>query len=176
MGMIAATALMAAGAGIQAWGALQEGNAAKDAADWQATVQRQNAALRRRQASADEEKHRSEMRQRIGMQRAAEAESGFALAGSALDLLEQTVRHGELDALNIRYAGQLDSRALELGADNAELDGINARRAGRTRAVAALIGGIGQAGGRLASGIGGTTGGTTPATKTWTSGSGAAAP
>ena len=148
MGMIAATALMAAGAGIQAWGALQEGNTAKDAADWQATVQRQNAALRRRQASADEEKHRREMRQRIGMQRAAEAESGFAFEGSALDLMEQTVRNGEMDALNIRYAGQLDSRALELGADNAELEGINAQRAARTRAVASLVSGAATAAGQ----------------------------
>ncbi|MCB2012927.1 MAG: hypothetical protein KDF64_20460 [Geminicoccaceae bacterium] len=147
-GVEVALVMAAAGAGMQAWGQYQQGEAAKDAAEYQATVHRQNAALRRKQASADEEKHRREMRQRIGMQRAAEAESGFAFEGSALDLMEQTVRNGEMDALNIRYAGQLDSRALELGADNAELEGINAQRAARTRAVASLVSGAATAAGQ----------------------------
>ncbi len=143
----AVLAAAVAGAGMQAYGSWQEGNAARGTADYQATIQRQNAALRRKQVASDEDKHRREMRQRIGMQRAAEAESGFAFEGSALDLLEQTVRNGEMDALNIRYSGALDARALELGADNAELDGINAQRAARTRAVGALIAGSAQAAG-----------------------------
>lgn len=80
---------------------------------------RMNAQLLRDQARAefqatalDEAQLRREARFRLGRQQAAQAESGISTVGSAGLLLDQSSVLAELDALNIRYGGQLRARGL----------------------------------------------------------------
>lgn len=80
---------------------------------------RLNAELLRAQAreeqiaaSRDEEAHRRASRIAIGRQVAATGESGIGYGGSAGLLIEQSAVLSELDALNIRYGGELRAKGL----------------------------------------------------------------
>lgn len=122
---------------VQASGTLQQG---RDA--------RMNAALLREQARAegaaaarDEEALRRAARMQIGRQAAAQAEAGIGTSGSAGLLLDQSAVLAELDALNIRYGGQLRARGLL-----AQSRGMQARaRASGLLAGAQLLTGVSRA-------------------------------
>lgn len=80
---------------------------------------RRNAALLRDQArgefnaaAREEEAQRRAARMAIGRQAAAQAEAGIGTSGSAGLLLEQSAVLAELDALNIRYGGELRGKGL----------------------------------------------------------------
>lgn len=70
--------------------------------------QEQNAALKAQQTSQAEEQQRRESRQLLGSQRAAVAQSGVGFGGSSDAIMRQSSAAAELDALNIRYAGDLE--------------------------------------------------------------------
>jgi len=120
----------------------------KQAADYNATIQSQNAAVARQQAGAREEAQRRQARQVLGEQRAALSQAGIGLAGSAADVYGQSAANAELDALNIRYEGELDARGLlaqsELTRYEGKVAGMNAKSAksaGRLDAASALLAG-----------------------------------
>jgi hypothetical protein len=71
-------------------------------------VQRQNARLKGQQTSAAEEAQRRSSRQVLGAERAGIAEAGVGFGGSSLDIMRRSTANAELDALNIRYAGDLE--------------------------------------------------------------------
>jgi hypothetical protein len=64
------------------------------------------------QAARDEEQQRRESAQFLGRQRAALAQSGASAGGTAGLLLDQSAVLAELDALNIRYGGNLRGAGL----------------------------------------------------------------
>ncbi len=72
------------------------------------TNDKNNAALLAQQTGAREEQSRREARQLLGAQRAAIAQSGVGFGGSSADIIRQSTMNSELDALNIRYAGDLE--------------------------------------------------------------------
>lgn len=72
------------------------------------SVAEQNARLTGQQTSAREEQQRRESRQLLGTQRAAIAQSNVGFDGSSADIIRQSSANAELDALNIRYAGELE--------------------------------------------------------------------
>lgn len=110
--MIASTAVQAVGA-IQAGQAAQEeANARAQANIYNAKVKEMQAGIARQQADAREEQQRRKGRQLLGAQRAAIAESGVGFMGSALDIAEESSTRAELDALTIRYEGELESKGL----------------------------------------------------------------
>lgn len=86
-----------------------------------------------------EEQLRRESRLALGKQRAAMAQSGVGLDGSNADVERQSQIFAELDALNIRYQGQLESSALLEQADEYEAGIGGVRSAARSERNAALL-------------------------------------
>lgn len=113
-------------AAVAAIGAVNQGNAAAGAAKYNATMAKANASAARYQAAEEEKRLRVASRKQIGAMRAAYGASGVAMTGSPLDVLEESAYTAELDALNIRHAGEL--RALGLNAE-AKLQGYYGRAA-----------------------------------------------
>ena len=117
---------------ISAVGALQAGAAAEAQAETQAQANRYNAQVKELQAGVErqvagrkEEAQRREARQVLGEQRAALAQSGVQLGtGSAADIQEQSATMAELDALTIRYQGEMAAKGLLY---DAEADKFEAR-------------------------------------------------
>lgn len=64
------------------------------------------------QGARDEEAQRRAARQSLGRSAAAIAENGGGMTGSSAASLEQAAVMAELDALNVRYAGQSRARGL----------------------------------------------------------------
>lgn len=95
--------------------ALAEGRLQRNQIDAQRDIeqfniknQEQNAALKAQQTSAAEEMQRREGRRNLASQRAAIAQSGVGFLGSSADIMRQSTAAAELDALNVRYAGDLE--------------------------------------------------------------------
>lgn len=120
------------------------------------TNDRRNAELLAQQTGAREEQSRREARQLLGSQRAAIAQSGVGFGGSSADIIKQSTMNAELDALNIRYAGDLERMGIlneiEMRKYNVQLLKKKGEQVMRMRwgtAASALFGGQG---GRQASG------------------------
>lgn len=147
--------LMLIGGAVQAVGAIQAGQAQKAEANaraqanqYNAKVKEMQAGIERSQANAREEQQRRKGRQILGAQRAGIAQAGIGFTGSAVDIMEQSADLAELDALNIRYEGELrstgllaDAEAELYEADVNRMAGRNAMKAAYINAGSALIGG-----------------------------------
>lgn len=131
-----------AGIASSAMGNLQAGDAAKQAGDYNAGVLTQNAGIERQQADAREEAKRREAAMVLGSQRAAFGQSGGGMGGSAADVSEQSAINAELDALTIRYEGDLRARGMEAQAANERWAGGNAQRASRSQALGSILSGV----------------------------------
>ena len=152
---MAAGPLMLAAAAVQAIGAIQAGQAAQDEANaraqaniYNAKVKDMQAGIARQQANAREEQQRRRGRQLLGKQRVALAEAGIGAMGSALDIAEESATRAELDALTIRYEGDLESRGLLADAEQERYEskvnvmaGKNAMRGAYLSATDALLSG-----------------------------------
>lgn len=136
-----AAPLMIASAGMQAIGSIAQGNAANAAAQANARSLDLQAEAESRAAGAREEQQRRSNRQFLGTQRAALAQAGIGVDGSAYDIARQSAISAELDALNIRYEGQLRSKGLRDQATVTRFEGRQARTAGFLGAGAALLSG-----------------------------------
>ena len=136
-------ALMIAGAAVQAIGAIQQGNAAKAAADYNASMLERNAEIERSQANQREEAKRREARGLLGKQAAAFAQSGGGLDGSAADVMKQSATYAELDALTLRYEGDMRARGFENEARMERFAGKQARKAGYFKAAGSILSGAG---------------------------------
>lgn len=138
---------------------VQQGKAAQAQMNYQAEINRRNAA--KAQANADDKRQegieesrmqRLKTLQKVGAQQAALAANGVDVSeGTALDIIEDTAAMGELDALTTRYNYEKQALAFESQADNfnnqANLDifaGQNAYSSGITNAVASGVNGLGN--------------------------------
>jgi hypothetical protein len=146
MAAIPLGAMLAASAAVSAVGAIQQGmaaqaqgKAAQDAANYNATLKQQQATLELQQSGAREEQARRGSRQLLGTQRAAVAQAGVGLGGSALDIMEQSADRAELDALTMRYEGDLRSKGLLAAAEGARYEGRVARAAGENAMKGAYL-------------------------------------
>lgn len=150
-------AVMIASTVMSAIGAIQQSNAQaasyksqQQATDYNAAVMEQNAGIERQQANAREEAQRREARQILGSQRAAFAQAGTGLGGSAADVMEQSATNAELDALTLRYEGDMRARGLMA---QAEGEKYQSRAAGANASSAGSMGAFGAVGSIL-SGVG----------------------
>lgn len=134
-------AMIVAATAMKAIGAIQAGNASKKAADYNATLMDQGAATERQQAAAREEAKRREASMILGKQTAALAQSGGGLGGSAADVMRQSSINAELDALTLRYEGDLRARGLEANAAQERFSGDQAKYQGRMQAIGSILGG-----------------------------------
>lgn len=140
------TILTIASSAMQAVGAIQQGNAAmaqaraqQNAANYNAQVKTNQATIERQQANAREEQQRRQARGLLGKQRAALTQAGIGLGGSVLDLEEQSAIRAELDALTIRYEGDIKSKGLLASAEQDRYEGEVALVAGKNAQKAAYI-------------------------------------
>lgn len=145
--------IAAAGAALSAYSSYQQGKqqeqvykAQSQVEQQNALIEQQNAAAASQAANAREEQHRRQARQILGEQRAAQAQSGVGLGGSSADIAEQSAINAELDALGIRYEGELERRGhlvksqsyqAQAGVDR--FAGKAARRSGNIGAAAGLL-------------------------------------
>lgn len=139
-----AMAVMAVAAVVSAVGAVRSAQANSAAANFNAQVSERNAVVARQQAAADEARQRSITQRRLGSIRAAYGASGVTMEGTPLDLLEDSAAQAELDALTIRYKGEL--AAIGAG-DDATLQRARAKSAreeGTWRAASALTSAAGS--------------------------------
>lgn len=151
-------AVMIASAAMSAIGSIQQANsqaasmrAQQQASDYNAAVMNQNAAVETQQAGQREEAQRRQARMILGSQRAAIAQSGGGMEGSAADLVAQSARDAELDALTLRYEGQMRARGMGIQAEQetyqGRVAGANASRAmtaGYMGAAGSILSGVGN--------------------------------
>ena len=142
---VVAAAVISAGAGV--YSADAQRRAGNQQADYNAAVAEQDAKAAKAKAEYDEKAHRENVRKILATQRALYGKSGVSMEGSPLLVMEDTQKQGELDALAIRYGGDVASARSRSEANVA-------RMTGRNNAYAAKAGYI-QAGSTLLSGAAG---------------------
>lgn len=110
-------AMMAASAGVAAYGAIQQGNvesanakSAAGAARYNSAIETQNANLAGSMASSRELQQRGRDMQTLGNMRAAMAEGGQLGTPGADKLSRDSAINAEMNALDTRYSGILQSR------------------------------------------------------------------
>lgn len=132
--------VMMAGAAMSAVSAVQQGKAAQAAAQFNATIARQNAEISREQTRAQVGQHDREQILRMGAIRAAQGKSGGAAnEGSVLDILADTAAQGELQRQDIIYRGALTERGFRNDAALDEFSGKNAKRQAYLQAGSELL-------------------------------------
>lgn len=124
---------MAASAGLGALGSIQQGFAARQQAEYNAAVAEQNAAAARAQAALDESTSRKKSGLVLGSIRARAAANTGDVGGSALDVLADSASEAELEALTLRYQGEVKARQME---SEAALE----RRRGKSAVLEGIVG------------------------------------
>lgn len=109
-------------------GAVSQGGAQADASNY-------NAAAARADAASKEAAQRTQAQRQLGNIRANIGKSGATSAGTPLMVLAESASNAEIDALNTRRTGIIES-----GLYTAQ--GKNARRAGNLRAGTSLLSGM----------------------------------
>lgn len=102
---------MGAPMAIMAAGQIYSAMAQKQAADYNAKVYEAEAAAETQKSASEEAVHREKVKSLISSQRAKYGMSGVAMTGSPLDVISETAGKGELDALAIRYGGEVAAAA-----------------------------------------------------------------
>lgn len=138
--MIAAsTAMSAVGAIQQGAAAAAQGRAQQQAQQFNAAIKEQQATLARQQSGARQQQQRRGARQILGQQRAALAQAGIGMGGSALDIEEQSAVRAELDSLTIAYEGELQAKGLLAAAQQDLYFGEVAKARGKNEQTASYI-------------------------------------
>lgn len=128
-----ATAVLIASAVVSAIGAYSAGQAQKNsalsaqqAANYNATVDKQNAAAAEQAGSARELAMRQQNDQIMGQERASVGESGGGFTGTNVGVLAQNGTNLELNALNSRYNSTMQARGLLSQSTEQEYQGMAA--------------------------------------------------
>lgn len=138
--------IMMAGAAVSAYGAIQQGQAAKAAAQFNETVNTQNADLSRQEAADNARLQDRENYLRLGAIRAAQGEAGGAAGeGSVLDVIGMVAAQGEEERQRIVYAGELKARGFTNTATLDRFGGKQAVKNSYFKAGGELLGGAGAA-------------------------------
>jgi hypothetical protein len=138
--------LTAASAGVSAFSAIRQGKAAEAAGEYNADIQRQNAAFAREEADelvriADRETYL-----RLGAIRAAQgANGGVAGEGSVFDVLADTAAESERERQYIVRSGEMKAQGFESTAGLELMEGRSARSASYMRAGSELLSGTANA-------------------------------
>ena len=137
-------ALMMAGAAISAAGAIQQGNAAKSAATYTATLKERDAAIATQQATQDAQQVRWAAARSQGFLLADYGASGVIAEGSPLDVLANSASQAKLDEETVKYKGKLQATGFMSDAALARYGGTVAQQDSQLKAASYLIGGAGQ--------------------------------
>ena len=161
----AALAMAAVGTAVSAYGAIQQGQAAKASANYNAQIAENNRiiaeqnreyALRAGAAKAEQESLKG--RVALGKIKAAQAASGVSGESESFGDVQVGAREANvLDVQNVLQRAQLEAYGFESQAANFEaesnlsrLEGANAAKAGKIGALGTLLSGAGGLGGQYA--------------------------
>jgi len=142
---VIAVALAAVGTGVAAYGAVEQGNQAKEASKRTQQAENANAQAAMQQASLEAAQIRRKNLLRLGEQRAVAAKSGVLINDSAGDVIYDTSIQGELEAQAALYSGATSASYSRSRGSIAALEGNNAKSASRISATGTVIGGLGSA-------------------------------
>lgn len=149
MGVMAAVSAYGAISAAQAQSASAKSQ--QQAANYNATVEKQNAMSAEAAASANELNQRRQNDQILGAQRARIAESGGGFTGTNVGALAQSGANLELSALNTRYQGAMQARGLlaqsNLDQYQGQVAGMNANSAMRAGYIGAASNALSSFGG-----------------------------
>lgn len=134
------TAMAVIGTGLKVGGTIIETNAAAAEAGAEAKAAAQNAAAAGQQASQAEDAQRRRNREFTASQSAAIGEANIGRGGSAAVLMQQSAIEAELDALNIRYEGDLRRKGFAAEAAAARARKTAIKRTGFMKAAGQLFG------------------------------------
>jgi len=164
--MIASTVAGVVGTGVQAYGAVKQGQAASDAYAYKAQVAANNAAIGRQKAVMDIQageiaavNQGLKTRAKVGSEKAQQGAAGIDVnTGSAAMVREGTTQVGLVDALTVRsgaakkaWADQVDATSSEAQAQLDRAAGENAETAGYINAAGSLLSGASSVGKNYAS-------------------------
>lgn len=117
-----------ASVGVKAVSQVKAGKAQAAADNYNAELAERDAVISRQNAAFEEQRFRRMSRKRLGEMTAGFGASGFTIGGSALVAIADSAAQEELDALTIRYQGEL--KAVGYG-ESAALDRSRAKDAKR---------------------------------------------
>ena len=122
--------------------AISQGQNAKRAADYNATINAQNAQIAQQNAADQARQQQRETYMRLGAIRANQGKSGgTGDSGSVLDVLGDVAAQGELERQDIIYRGQLAARGYNNTAALDTASGENAVTSSYMKAGSELLGG-----------------------------------
>lgn len=117
-----------------------------NAANYNATIAEQNAESAASAGSANEEAQRRKSAVEMGRLRAGMAENGIGLdSGTATDITEQSAMNAELDALNVRYQGQVQARDYKAQGALGRMSAQQARNNASTAVTSGYLNGAAKA-------------------------------
>lgn len=132
---------------ISAFGQIQGGNSKGAMADYNAQVANQNAAQVTQQANKNAQISLVNSSKVIGQGQASYGAAGVTSTGSAMDVLQQSARNAQLDALNIQYGGAVKAQSYDNEAALDQYRGNNDRLSGYLSATGSLLNSGGGGGG-----------------------------
>ena len=131
---------------VSAMSAMNAADAQKQALDYNADVMDAQAQSEREAAAFSETQQREQAAKLRARQRVAYASSGIDLSeGTPLEVLGQQAGEMEMDALTIRYNGEVKAKQSESQAAIYRMQGVQAQRAGFANAGSSLLTGLGSA-------------------------------
>lgn len=134
------SSLMIAGAGMSAYGQYKAGKHNQALMNFNAKIGEMRADDAIERGKSSESRHRVDVRQFIGQQRAAMGAEGVELDdGSALQVQQDSAYFGELDALTIRNNAALEAWGYKVGATNDRMQGEIDSASGRSGAAGTLL-------------------------------------
>lgn len=137
--MSAGGPIQMAGGLLQAYGQIQQGEGQAKAYEFNANVADQNSNRALFQSAQEERQQRIQARQQIGQMRADYGASGVTMEGSPMDVLAESVANAEMDALNIRYGGQVKAANFRNEATMNRYAASQSRSAGYYGAASSLL-------------------------------------
>jgi hypothetical protein len=139
------TLVAAIGTAISAAGSISAGTAQQNAEKYNAEVDQNNAIQARQAAFSQEQASEQQTTSRLGQQKADYGASGVDVnTGSPVDVMTDTAAKGRLDALTLRYGGQVRAQADQEGASLALYQGASDATAGYIGAGTSLLTGAGK--------------------------------
>lgn len=137
---IAAMILMGAATLFSAYSTYQQYQSASQAAEYNAQVAAMQAKAATEKAAFEEKRQRSKAEKFKAGQRARAAASGLTLE-SFMPVFEETAQEAELDALTIRYGGELESFQFKAEEGKERFRAKSLKRAGKLAAFGTLLSG-----------------------------------
>lgn len=140
-------ALAAVSAAVGAGGAVYSADASRRTANYNADVMAQEALAAKDKAAYDEKMHREHVKKVLSTQRALYGDTGLSNEGTSLMVMEESVKQGEMDALVIKYGGDIAAAKARSQGNLFRMQGRQSQTAGYIGAGSTLLGGLSQAAG-----------------------------